>query len=35
LIELLAQQKKRNAWLSVIALLLGASLLLTAYIYFA
>ena len=32
--ELLIQQKKRNAWLSVIALLLGASVLLTAYIYF-
>jgi len=32
--ELLLQQKKRNAWLSVIALLLGASVLLTAYIYF-
>jgi ubiquinone biosynthesis protein len=32
--ELLIQQKKRNAWLMVIALLLGASVLLTAYIYF-
>jgi ubiquinone biosynthesis protein len=32
--ELLIQQKKRNTWLSVIALLLGASVLLTAYIYF-
>jgi ubiquinone biosynthesis protein len=32
--ELLIQQKKRNAWLSVIALLLGTSVLLTAYIYF-
>ena len=34
LIEMLRQQKKRNAWLMVIALLLGASVLLTAYIYF-
>jgi ubiquinone biosynthesis protein len=32
--ELLIQQKKRNAWLMVIALLLGASVFLTAYIYF-
>jgi ubiquinone biosynthesis protein len=32
--ELLIQQKKRNAWLMAIALLLGASVLLTAYIYF-
>ena len=32
--ELLLQQKKRNAWLSVIALLLATSVLLTAYIYF-
>ncbi|MBU1424592.1 MAG: ubiquinone biosynthesis regulatory protein kinase UbiB [Gammaproteobacteria bacterium] len=34
LLEMLIQQKKRNAWLSVIALLLAASVLLTAYIYF-
>ena len=34
LLEMLKQQKKRNAWLMVIALLLGASVLLTAYIYF-
>jgi ubiquinone biosynthesis protein len=34
LLEMLIQQKKRNAWLSVIALLLGVSVLLTAYIYF-
>jgi ubiquinone biosynthesis protein len=34
LLEMLRQQKKRNAWLMVIALLLGASVLLTAYIYF-
>jgi hypothetical protein len=34
LLEMLVQQKKRNAWLSVIALLLGVSVLLTAYIYF-
>jgi ubiquinone biosynthesis protein len=33
--ELLLQQKKRNDWLSVIALLLGAALLLAAYIHFA
>ncbi len=33
--ELLVQQKKRNAWMSVIALLLGVSLLLAAYIHFA
>ena len=32
--ELLIQEQKRNAWLMVIALLLGASVLLTAYIYF-
>lgn len=32
--EMLVQQKKRNALLSAIALLLGASVLLTAYIYF-
>jgi ubiquinone biosynthesis protein len=32
--ELLIQQKKRNVWLMVIALLLGASVFLTAYIYF-
>jgi ubiquinone biosynthesis protein len=32
--ELLIQQKKRNAWLMAIALLLGASVFLTAYIYF-
>jgi ubiquinone biosynthesis protein len=35
LLEMLIQQKKRNAWLMVIALMLGASVLLTAYIYFA
>ena len=34
LLEMLKQQKKRNVWLMVIALLLGASVLLTAYIYF-
>ncbi len=34
LLEMLVQQKKRNAWLMVIALLLGVSVLLTAYIYF-
>ena len=34
LVEMLIQQKKRNAWLMVIALLLGASLLFAAYIYF-
>jgi ubiquinone biosynthesis protein len=34
LLEMLKQQKKRNAWLMVIALMLGASVLLTAYIYF-
>ena len=34
LLEMLRQQKKRNAWLMVIALMLGASVLLTAYIYF-
>jgi ubiquinone biosynthesis protein len=33
--ELLIQQRKRNGWLSVIALLLGASLLFAAYTYFA
>ncbi len=33
--ELLAQQKKRNAWLSVIALLLAASLLFAVFTYFA
>ena len=33
--DLLLQQKKRNAWLSVIALLLGASLLFAVYTYFA
>ena len=34
MIELLIQQKKRNAWLSVIALLLGVSLAFVAAIYF-
>jgi ubiquinone biosynthesis protein len=34
LLEMVKQQKKRNAWLMVIALMLGASVLLTAYIYF-
>jgi ubiquinone biosynthesis protein len=34
LLEMLRQQKKRNAWLMVIALMLGTSVLLTAYIYF-
>jgi ubiquinone biosynthesis protein len=33
--ELLIQQRKRNGWFSVIALLLGASLLFAAYTYFA
>ncbi|MDD5056925.1 MAG: ubiquinone biosynthesis regulatory protein kinase UbiB [Sideroxydans sp.] len=33
--ELLHQQKKRNAWLSAIALLLGAALLFAAYVHFA
>ncbi|MDO8926879.1 MAG: ubiquinone biosynthesis regulatory protein kinase UbiB [Sideroxyarcus sp.] len=35
LLEMLIQQKKRNAWLMVIALLLGTSLLFAAYTYFA
>jgi len=35
LLELLIQQKKRNAWLSAIALLLGVSLLFAVYTYFA
>jgi ubiquinone biosynthesis protein len=35
LIEMIAQQRKRNALLTVIATLLGVALLLAAYIYFA
>ncbi len=35
LLEMLIQQKKRNAWLSVIALLLAASVFLTAFIQLA
>lgn len=34
LLAMLAEQKKRNAWLSVIALLLGVSLLFAAVVYF-
>jgi ubiquinone biosynthesis protein len=33
--ELLVQQKKRNAWLSAIALLLGTALLFAVYTYFS
>ena len=33
--EMLLQQKKRNAWLSAIALLLGASLFFAVYTWFA
>lgn len=34
LLAMLAEQKKRNAWLSVIALLLASTLVLAAYIHF-